>query len=210
MLHLPKELTSSLSDATPKANPPCNELPLETDRELAKRAKIQAVMKDTTLSWAEKQSKIQEISKELYSAPDEQDAEESRAEGSTMSLLDEVRLNEPDLDEVELDGRDISKDDAVALFRDLASNTHVTFVSMAGCQLDNECVAALADALKVNKTLVEINLEENNITSNAAQSLIKVLKEENNTLQYLELKDNKVRSGLLTQIEKLLEPRRSE
>ena len=167
-------------------------------------------MKDASIPWAEKQTKIQEISKQFHSAPGKQDAEESQGGGSTMSLFDEVRLNEPDLDEVELDGRDIAKDDAIALFRDLAKNTHVTYVSMAGCQLDNECVAALADALKVNNTLVEINLEENNITSNAAQLLIKVLKEENDTLQYLELKDNKVRLGLLTQIEKLLESRRTE
>merc|ERR1712095_92331 len=89
-----------------------------------------------------------------------------------------------------------------------AQNSRVKSLSLVNCRIVNEGAAELINALSQNKALTRINLEDNQITSNTALEFISALKEHNEALQYLELKDNRVRSGLLSQLDKLLEKRR--
>ena len=46
------------------SKPPCHEIPEETDAELAKRAAVMAIMKDTTIPWNEKNKRILETQKQ--------------------------------------------------------------------------------------------------------------------------------------------------
>ncbi len=189
-----------------------HEVPEESDSALAKRQAIQAVMRDSSIPWAEKNKKIIEIQQQYFVPKDENEDQPQAADaaakvdgGSVQDLIDRVYDNDRKIVKIELDGEEV---DETALFEALAENTHVTSVSLVNCRITNEGAAELTNALRTNTTLTEINLEDNQITSNAAMELMKVLREENDTVQYLKLKDNKVRSGLLSQIEKLLENRR--
>jgi len=200
------------------SKPPCHEIPEETDAELAKRAAVMAIMKDTSIPWQEKNKRILEAQKQYYvdggnkaSAEEDDDGDEDNSTGSIDELIHRVVANDKSLKKVELDGKELGRESQSSLFKALsASNKYVTTLSLVNCNIGNDGASELKDALKTNTTLTSINLEDNQITSNAAQSLITVLKEDNDTLQYLELKDNKVRSGLLTSISKLLEARREE
>ena len=128
--------------------------------------------------------------------------------GSVQALIDKIFDNDTSLIEINLDGQVLEPEDESALFEALGQNSRVTSLSLVGCRIANEGAAELMNALKTNTTLTHINLEDNLITSNAATDFIAVLKEHNKTVQYLELKDNRVRSGLNKQISKLLEKRR--
>ncbi|EED92186.1 hypothetical protein THAPSDRAFT_262646 [Thalassiosira pseudonana CCMP1335] len=112
------------------------------------------------------------------------------------------------LTKVELDGKGLSREDESALFEALANNKYVTSLSLRKNKIDNEGAGELCEALRRNSSLTHINLEENLITSNAALDFITCLKEHNDTVQYLELADNRVRSGLFSQMNKILEQRR--
>lgn len=127
---------------------------------------------------------------------------------SIQALIDRIFDNDMSLTEINLDGQVLEPEDESALFEALGQNSRVTSLSLVGCRIANEGAAELMNALKTNTILMHINLEDNLITSNAATDFIAVLKEHNKTVQYLELKDNRVRSGLNKQISKLLEKRR--
>ena len=194
-----------------EVKPPMHEVPEETEIELAKRKSILGVMKNTILSWPEKNKQILEIQQKHY-VPKDAELETATEEGTAHDVQDiicKVGDNNPGLTEVNLDGRNISKEDVVALCKALEANTYVTSLSLQRNKIDNDGAAALCRALEENTTLHDINLSENEITSNAAISIISVLRESNDTLQHLELKYNKVRSGLLSQLSRLLDQRRA-
>jgi hypothetical protein len=102
----------------------------------------------------------------------------------------------------------LSRADGMALFNALAKNEYVTRISLQRNKINDDGVAELCNALEINSTLIYIDLSENDITSNAALSIISVLKNSNQNLQYLDLKRNRIRSGLLTQVQRVLEERR--
>jgi len=208
---------SDKRDRTPvsldSSNPPMHEVPEESGKELAKRKAIQSIMRDASISWAEKNQRIIELQQKYFVPKDENDPQAAYAvdnddTGSVQALIDKVIDDERELVEIELDGQELGREDQKALFEALALNSHVTSLSVVNCRISNEGVAELMYALKQNSTLTHINLEDNQITSNTALDFISILKEHNKTLHYLELKDNRVRLGILSQINKLLEMRR--
>ena len=201
---------SGKSNQVDMTNPPMHEVPEESDAEIQKRKAIMEIMKDNSIPWNEKNQRIIEAQKKFY-APNRKDDSQAAAEddaGSCEELINKILENDKKIVKVDLDGQELGRERETALFEALAQNNCVTSLSLVNCQIGNDGAAELKDALQNNSTLTYINLEDNQITSNAAQSLITVLKEHNETLQHLELKDNKVRSGLLTTISKLLEKRR--
>ena len=165
------------------------------------------------VSIQEKNQRIIELQQKYFVPKDENDPQAAYAvdnddTGSVQALIDKVIDDERELVEIELDGQELGREDQKALFEALALNSHVTSLSVVNCRISNEGVAELMYALKQNSTLTHINLEDNQITSNTALDFISILKEHNKTLHYLELKDNRVRLGILSQINKLLEMRR--
>lgn len=195
--------------------PPMHEVPEESDKELAKRKAIQSIMRDTSTPWAEKNQRILELQQQYFVPKDKNEELPQAANAfddddtrSIHALIDRVIDDDHTLVEIKLDGQELGREDETALFEALALNSHVTSLSLVNCRIANEGAAELMDTLKQNSTLTHINLEDNQITSNTALDFISVLKEHNKTLHYLELKDNRVRSGLLSQINKLLEMRR--
>jgi len=198
--------------------PPMHEVPEESDTELAKRKAIMVIMKDSSIPWQEKNQRILELQQHYFVPKDENSNPQQLAQAPTEAaeddnrsiddLIDKIFDNDRKVKNVELDGKEVSLDDQTALYEALSQNTRVTSLSLVNCRIDNDSAAGLIDCLAQNSTITRINLEDNQITSNAALDFIAMLKEYNETLQYLELKDNRVRSGLLSQIEKLLEKRR--
>ena len=202
---------SGKSNQVDMTNPPMHEVPEESDAEIQKRKAIMEIMKDNSIPWNEKNQRIIEAQKKFYVASNRKDDPQAAAEddaGSCEELINRILENDKKIVKVDLDGQELGRERETALFEALAQNNCVTSLSLVNCRIGNDGAAELKDALQNNSTLTYINLEDNQITSNAAQSLITVLKEHNETLQHLELKDNKVRSGLLTTISKLLEKRR--
>lgn len=197
------------ANAIDLSKPPMHEVPEESDAELAKRRAIMAVMRDASIPWPEKNKRILALQQEFYDPGDENEgmaAVEDDAR-TIQRFIDRVSDNDRQIVEIVLDGQELGRDDEMALFKALAKNTRVKSLSLVNCRISNDGAAELADALRQNATLSHINLEDNQITSNAALDFITCLKEDNDTVQYLELKDNRVRSGLLSQLRNLLEKR---
>ena len=199
------------------SKPPMHEVAEECETTISKRKAIVAVLSDTSLSWQEQNKQIVKLLQKYYVPATEDDAAPPEAtpdatpdenDGSIQSLIDSVSKNDPNLVEVDLDGKDLTREDETALFKALAQNDCVTTLSLRKNKIANEGAEELANALKDNSTLTHIYLEENMITSNGATGFIAVLRESNKTVQYLELNHNRVRSGLLQQIKKIVETRR--
>lgn len=190
----------------------CNtgEVNEETEMELAKRKAIRTVMNNTSLEWAEKNKQILQIQQD-YRVPNnssEPIPEAAPEDQGVGAIIRKIHDNNPDLTEVNLDDMNLSRADGMALFNALAKNEYVTWISLQRNKISDDGVAELCSALEINSTLVYIDLSENDITSNAALSLISVLKNSNQHLQYLDLKHNRIRSGLLTQVQRVLEEKR--
>jgi len=194
------------------SKPPMHEVPEESDAELAKRAAIMAIMRNTSIPPQEKNKRITELQQKYYVPKDEEpphsQAENAVAEDDIGNVIDRVIDNDRKLVKVELDGQNLNREDETALFDALAQNSRVKSLSLVNCRITNEGAAELVSTLQQNSTLTHINLEDNQISSNGAIDFIAVLKEYNETVQYLELKDNRVRSGLISQMNKILEKRR--
>jgi hypothetical protein len=192
--------------------PPMHEVPEESEAELRKRKAIMAMMSDNSIPWNEKNKRILQRQQQYYvpnyDTDDLHAADAQEPDGSIQALINSVRGNDRKLTKVELDGKGLSREDESALFEALANNKYVTSLSLRKNKIDNEGAGELCEALRRNSSLTHINLEENLITSNAALDFITCLKEHNDTVQYLELADNRVRSGLFSQMNKILEQRR--
>ena len=194
------------------SKPPMHEVPEESDAELAKRAAIMAIMRNTSIPPQEKNKRITELQQKYYVPKDEEpphsQVENAVAEDDIGNVIDRVIDNDRKLVKIELDGQNLNREDETALFDALAQNSRVKSLSLVNCRITNEGAAELVSTLQQNSTLTHINLEDNQISSNGAIDFIAVLKEYNETVQYIELKDNRVRSGLISQMNKILEKRR--
>ena len=199
------------------SKPPMHEVPEESEAQVAKRKAIMAIMKDSSIPSQEKNQRILELQQQYYvpkdnndEAPQAQETKNGAADdnNSIHDLIDRVLDNDRKLKEIELNGQELSPDNQKDLFVALAQNRRVKSLSLVNCNIDNEGAGELIKTLGANTTITYVNLEDNQITSNVGLDFMSVLKGYNETLQYLELKDNRVRSGLISQIDKLLEKRR--
>ena len=78
-----------------------------------------------------------------------------------------------------------------ALAEVLKTNTTLTELDLRRNFIGNEEAIVLAEALKINKTLVKLNLSENNIGNEGAKALAEALKT-NRTLINLNLETNRI------------------
>merc|ERR1719203_1405419 len=98
------------------SKPPMHEVPEESDAELAKREAIKAIMRDTSIPWPEKNQRIIELQQQYYvpedgnKEPAQPQASETVAEGNIGRLIDRVFDNDQQLEKVELDGQDLSRE----------------------------------------------------------------------------------------------------
>ncbi|KAL7467094.1 hypothetical protein ACHAXS_007362 [Conticribra weissflogii] len=203
------------------SKPPMHEVPEECETTLAKRKAIIAVLKNASLTWPEQNKQIVELLQKHYvPKKDQKDATVPEgtpdevtpkfdSDGSIQRLIDKVANNDSSITSVDLDGKELTRDYQTAVFGAIANNTHVVKLSLRKNKIGNEGAVELGKALIENETLTHVHLEDNLITSNGAVELIGVLKDANDTVLCLDLAYNRVRSGLLQQIKKLLDSRQS-
>ena len=99
----------------------------------------------------------------------------------------------------------ILADGAKALAEILKTNTTLREINLWGNNIGNEGVIKLAGALRENKTLTKLNLGWNNIDDAGAKALAEALRE-NNTLQKLNLSGNNIEDvGFLALAEAAIE-----
>lgn len=185
-----------------------HEVPEEREWERKKRAAILAITKDTSIPWQEKNARILEIQQQLYSPRDDEVKEAQPRSKVVSTMIEKILANDRKVKSVRLDGVPLTVEDQKDLFGALANNSRVHTLSLVSCNIGNEGAAELVAALRENSTLTDINLEDNQITSNAALDFIAALSNDNETVQNLNLTDNKVRTGLLGQLSRLLDQRR--
>jgi len=201
------------------SKPPMHEVPEECETTLSKRKAIIAVMNNASLTWPEQNKQIVELLQKHYvpkieekeapapeGTPDE-DTPKFDADRSIQRLIDRVANNDSSITSVDLDGKELTREYETALFVAIANNSHVVKLSLRKNKIGNEGAAELGRALVENESLTHVYLEENLITSNGAVELIGVLKNANDTVLCLDLAYNRVRSGLIQQLKKLLDSR---
>lgn len=86
----------------------------------------------------------------------------------------------------------------------LKKNKSLRSVSLYRCNVGDEGTVHLSEAIRHNTTLEFLSLFHNNIGNEGGQQLVNAL-EQNDSLQKLELRCNPIRSGLIEQIERILE-----
>ena len=193
--------------------PPMHEVPEESDAVVSKRKAIMKVMDETSLPWPEKNKRILELQKKHYEPADaNEEVPISRQEGNEdiNVLVEKVINDDKNLQEIILDDQNVGEGTLLDMIDALAENTHVKYLSLRNMKIANNVAERIADALKDNTSVIEINLEGNRVTSNAAKKFLGILRDHNDTLEYLELADNQVRSGLISQLNKMLEGRRAK
>ncbi|KAM4810031.1 tropomodulin-1 isoform 3-T3 [Rhinophrynus dorsalis] len=90
--------------------------------------------------------------------------------------LELVKSNDPDLEDINLNNiRNIPITTLKAYAEAMKDNTHVKRLSIVGTRSNDPVAYALADMLKVNKTLKSLNVESNFISGTGILSLIESL-----------------------------------
>lgn len=98
----------------------------------------------------------------------------------------------------------ITSGGAEKLAEALKKNKSLRSVSLYRCNIGDEGTVHLSEAIRHNTTLEFLSLFHNNIGNEGGQHLVNAL-EQNDSLQKLELRCNPIRSGLIEQIERILE-----
>ncbi|KAI4881506.1 hypothetical protein NFI96_012322 [Prochilodus magdalenae] len=98
--------------------------------------------------------------------------------GSSMfeELLEQVRSDDPELTELNMNNSDAIKTDTLIQFAEgLRSNTHVKTFALANTRADDHVAFAIAGTLRDNSTLTEINLDSNHLTGKGILAIIESL-----------------------------------
>lgn len=123
--------------------------------------------------------------------------------GSVMfdDLLEQVRNDDPELTELNINNSDIIKTDTLIQFAEgLCSNTHIKTFSLANTRADDHVAFAIAETLWNNKSLSEINLDSNHLTSKGILAIIESL-QHNATLKELRFHNQRHICGGKTEME---------
>ncbi|XP_029438686.1 tropomodulin-2-like isoform X2 [Rhinatrema bivittatum] len=121
--------------------------------------------------------------------------------------LQRVKANDPGLQEVNLNNiKNIPIPTLKEFAKALETNTHVTKFSLAATRSNDPIAIALADMLKINKTLKSLNIETNFITGAGILALVEALKE-NETLLEVKIANQRQLLGTAVEMEiaKMLE-----
>ncbi|XP_066500697.1 leiomodin 1a (smooth muscle) isoform X2 [Hoplias malabaricus] len=123
--------------------------------------------------------------------------------GSSMfdDLLEQVRSDDPELSELNINNSDVIKTDTLIQFAEgLRSNTHIKTFALANTRADDHVAFAIAGTLRNNTTLTEINLDSNHLTGKGILAIIESL-QHNATLTQLRFHNQRHICGGKTEME---------
>ncbi|XP_065103225.1 leiomodin 1a (smooth muscle) [Paramisgurnus dabryanus] len=123
--------------------------------------------------------------------------------GSSMfdDLLEQVRSDDPELTEINVNNSDAIKKDTLMQFAEgLRSNTHVKTFSLANTRADDHVAFAIAGTLRENATLTGINLDSNHLTGKGILAIINSL-QHNRALMELRFHNQRHICGGKTEME---------
>lgn len=123
--------------------------------------------------------------------------------GSSMfdDLLEQVRSDDPELTEVNVNNSDAIKADTLIQFAEgLRSNTHVKTFCLANTRADDHVAFAIAGTLRDNSTLTGINLDSNHLTGKGILAIVNSL-QYNSTLMELRFHNQRHICGGKTEME---------
>ncbi|KAI7797634.1 leiomodin-1 isoform X1 [Triplophysa rosa] len=132
-----------------------------------------------------------------------EDADMDSDTGSSMfdDLLEQVRSDDPELTEVNVNNSDAIKTDTLRQFAEgLRSNTHIKTFSLANTRADDHVAFAIAKTLRDNSTLTGINLDSNHLTGKGILAIINSL-QHNRTLTELRFHNQRHICGGKTEME---------
>lgn len=133
---------------------------------------------------------------------DEEDYMDSDT-GSSMfdDLLEQVRSDDPELTELNVNNSDVIKTDTLIQFAEgLRSNTHIKTFALANTRADDHVAFAIAGTLRNNTTLTGINLDSNLLTGKGILAIIDSL-QHNATLKELRFHNQRHICGGKTEME---------
>jgi hypothetical protein len=119
--------------------------------------------------------------------------------------LQQIQLNDPNLEVLELDGQDeISKKHWKKFFQCLEKNNKLKHLSLQDCGLIDEMLVPLALSLIDNETILSINLANNyELSDDSGKILVKVLTS-NQVLNELDLSNTSISPELQSEIDAIL------
>ncbi|GAA6103776.1 leiomodin-1 isoform X1 [Tachysurus ichikawai] len=123
--------------------------------------------------------------------------------GSSMfdDLLEQVRSDDPELTELNINNSDVIKTDTLIQFAEgLRSNTHIKTFAIANTRADDHVAFAIAGTLCNNTTLTGINLDSNLLTGKGILAIIESL-QHNATLKELRFHNQRHICGGKTEME---------
>ncbi|KAM9474798.1 leiomodin 1a (smooth muscle) [Clarias gariepinus] len=123
--------------------------------------------------------------------------------GSSMfdDLLEQVRSDDPELTELNINNSDVIKTDTLIHFAEgLRSNTHIKTFALANTRADDHVAFAIAGTLRNNTTLTGINLDSNLLTGKGILAIIESL-QHNVTLKELRFHNQRHICGGKTEME---------
>jgi len=123
-------------------------------------------------------------------------------------LLERVRVNDPNLTQLDLHGMDIEPKDNDAIMDALAGNLYLRKVDLSSNVIDDDCVSALSLALAENTSITHLVLANNRITSIGAEYLLCVL-DTNETIVDVDLTGNSIDAEVIAELNHALEERSS-
>ncbi|XP_030641063.1 leiomodin 1a (smooth muscle) [Chanos chanos] len=134
---------------------------------------------------------------------DDEDEDLDSDTGSSMfdDLLEQVRNDDPDLTEVNVNNSDAIKTDTlIQIAEGLRANTHVKTFALANTRADDHVAFAIASTLRNNTSLTGINLDSNHLTGKGIIAIINSL-ERNATLTELRFHNQRHICGGKTEME---------
>ncbi|XP_058640049.1 leiomodin 1a (smooth muscle) [Onychostoma macrolepis] len=123
--------------------------------------------------------------------------------GSSMfdDLLEQVRSDDPELTELNVNNSDAIKTDTLIQFAEgLRSNTHIKTFCLANTRADDHVAFAIAGTLRDNSTLTSINLDSNHLTGKGILAIINSL-QHNSALMELRFHNQRHICGGKTEME---------
>ncbi|XP_059378632.1 leiomodin-1-like [Carassius carassius] len=116
-------------------------------------------------------------------------------------LLEQVRSDDPELTEINVNNSDAIKTDTLIQFAEgLRSNTHIKTFCLANTRADDHVAFAIAATLRNNSSLTSINLDSNHLTGKGILAIINSL-QHNSTLMELRFHNQRHICGGKTEME---------
>uniref|UniRef100_A0A673KJ26 Leiomodin-3 n=1 Tax=Sinocyclocheilus rhinocerous TaxID=307959 RepID=A0A673KJ26_9TELE len=155
--------------------------------------------RDTTR--AQKESEKEEVKESENNETFSEDVDSDTGSSMFDDLLEQVRSDDPELTELNVNNSDAIKTDTLKQFAEgLRSNTHIKTFCFANTRADDHVAFALAGTLRDNSTLTSINLDSNHLTGKGILAIINSL-QHNSTLMELRFHNQRHICGGKTEME---------